>query len=415
MVCATAALGAVPAAAEPPLLRSSFVVSAISASNEAHLTVAYNSSDREFLVVWENRWPGGQIDIYAQRVSASGGLPGPWFWVGDGWSPAVAYNGKHNDYLITYVKPNLSAPSSEVWARRASKTGPAGPEFLIDGLTNSAGEPALASNTHSGHDEFLVVYEVATPTGPTTEVWAQRVSAAAAGGTGGGELIGLPLAVSSGAADFSLAPDVAYNLARNEYLVVYQYGPLGLPGATFTVRARRVTQDGTLLPGTIAVSGSGTFSAVSPAVAANNSADQYLVVYEYRLASGYSSIYGEVVRGDGSTGIGGQIASAIGDMSRPDVARIGDSELYQVVWQQSAFDINVAGAQVSSRWGTVPVTMTAFDISALLGRNEQEVAVGGGSPLALAVWRDDGLGTGGTDIVGRLLGYRAHVPLVRRP
>ena len=45
--------------------------------------VAHNWNHHEYLVVWHNQWPGNR-DIYAQRVSESGKLVGPWFAVSAG-------------------------------------------------------------------------------------------------------------------------------------------------------------------------------------------------------------------------------------------------------------------------------------------------------------------------------------------
>jgi hypothetical protein len=67
--------------------------------------VAYNYIHHEYLVVWHNTWPGGHRDIYAQRVSESGKLLGPWFAISAGSNdrlqPAVAYNATNDEYLIT--------------------------------------------------------------------------------------------------------------------------------------------------------------------------------------------------------------------------------------------------------------------------------------------------------------------------
>ena len=41
-------------------------------SDEHYPAVAYNYVHKEYLVVWQNEWPGGSRDIYARRVSESG-------------------------------------------------------------------------------------------------------------------------------------------------------------------------------------------------------------------------------------------------------------------------------------------------------------------------------------------------------
>jgi uncharacterized membrane protein YbaN (DUF454 family) len=49
-------------------------------SDEYYPAIAYNSIHNEYLVVWENLWPGGSEDIYAQRISSTGQLLS-WFAV----------------------------------------------------------------------------------------------------------------------------------------------------------------------------------------------------------------------------------------------------------------------------------------------------------------------------------------------
>ena len=41
-------------------------------SQEYSPAIAYNSKHNEYLVVWENDWGGGYHDIYAQRISGNG-------------------------------------------------------------------------------------------------------------------------------------------------------------------------------------------------------------------------------------------------------------------------------------------------------------------------------------------------------
>jgi hypothetical protein len=54
-------------------LGSEIVISAL--NNKQHLpAVAYNSKDKEYLVLWHNEWGGGGTDIYAQRVTEAGEL-----------------------------------------------------------------------------------------------------------------------------------------------------------------------------------------------------------------------------------------------------------------------------------------------------------------------------------------------------
>ena len=69
-------------------------------------SVAYSSDRQEYLVVWYNDRPGND-DIRAQRVSKNGTLVGGPFYVSAGAGadrryPTVAYNSKNGQYLVVW-------------------------------------------------------------------------------------------------------------------------------------------------------------------------------------------------------------------------------------------------------------------------------------------------------------------------
>jgi hypothetical protein len=74
-------------------------------SDEYSPDIAYNSNHNEYLVVWENIWPGGHHDVYAQRVSGDGRLLS-WFAVASSsnrqMNPSAAYDPVHDRYLVVW-------------------------------------------------------------------------------------------------------------------------------------------------------------------------------------------------------------------------------------------------------------------------------------------------------------------------
>lgn len=76
-------------------------------AHRQHSAVAYNTQMKEFLVVWDNEWPGGEKDIYARRITESGEVK-PWFTVTTGkYSksyPDVVYNATNNEYLVVWME-----------------------------------------------------------------------------------------------------------------------------------------------------------------------------------------------------------------------------------------------------------------------------------------------------------------------
>jgi len=84
--------------------------------------IAYDWNHREYLVVWVRNWPGGHREICGRRVSASGERLS-WFvvsaGVGDRISPAVAYNATEKEYLVTWMQNvNGDFRTYEIWGRR---------------------------------------------------------------------------------------------------------------------------------------------------------------------------------------------------------------------------------------------------------------------------------------------------------
>lgn len=86
-------------------LSQEIVVSALD-NNKYSPAVAYNSNHDQYMVVWENVWPGGHHDIYAQRISSTGQLLS-WFAVSVNTNkqmqPSVAYDPLRDRYLVTWI------------------------------------------------------------------------------------------------------------------------------------------------------------------------------------------------------------------------------------------------------------------------------------------------------------------------
>jgi hypothetical protein len=97
-------------------------------------------------------------------------------------------------------------------------------------------------------------------------------------------------------------------------------------------------------------------------------------------------------------------------MKEPDVARLGDTGLYQIVWTEWPSTEDVKGMRMDASRNRGP----QFDISASAAASEFLPVVADGSPITLAVWVDGGWGTGSNDVAARLLGYRALLPLILR-
>ncbi|MEM1120215.1 MAG: T9SS type A sorting domain-containing protein [Bacteroidota bacterium] len=270
--------------------------------------IAYNSTDDNYLAVWSgDEVDGGladdEFEIYGQLINADGSLLGQRFRISfqgtdgnrdfDAVTPSVAYNSVENNFFV-------------VW-RGDDNQG-----SLVD-------------------DEF--------------EIYGQLISNL-------GQLVGTSIRVSrmgtDGNADFSAAnPDVAYNAAANNYLVVWHgsnvtVGQLEIHGQLMT--ANGIRADSSFQISNQGASGNNSFDAFGAAVTYNSQDNEYLVVWEGdsnvgQLVDNEGEIYGQLLSADGDE-IGsdfrisemGNDGDANRDAQRADVAYNAVDNNYLVVW-----------------------------------------------------------------------------------
>lgn len=293
--------------------------------------VAFNSKNNEFFVVWAGSDNSGDLrigedEIFGQRINAASGalIGGPLRLSDmgpngaksfDAESPAVAYNPVNNQYLV-------------VWA------GDDDNNFLVD-------------------EEF--------------EIFGQRVNAQ------NGLELGSDIRLSDMGPDSSpeydaLLPDVAFNSVNNEYLVVWVGDDDTAPFVNneFEVYGQRVSATGTqvgtndFLLSDMGVNGSPDFAADEPAVAYNNNANEYLVIWSGDdnvppLVDGENEIFGQRVSGATGQEVGandmrlsdaGPDGSGSYDAESPDVAYNSNSNEYLVVWSSEDDQGNMVKGEV---------------------------------------------------------------------
>jgi hypothetical protein len=401
-------------AAAEPYLSNDIVVSAI--DNIKHLpSVAFNSKHNEYLVVWNAEWTLGTRDIRAQRVSAVGKLIGSEFSVyenptRDSAQPSVAYDPVNDRYLVTFIFDNFGDGSDwDLWGRLIPWNGPSASlnAFSIITWTTSQWNPKVVYAT--AQQEFLVVWNNTYATGPIPAyVSAKRIRP-----DGSFPSAGSDLTLNDPSLNY-VNPDVSYNLARNEYLVVWDRWTSFSNHDIWGVRLR-----GDAVPlggGPFAIAG-WPDSEELPAVAACNIANKYLVTWQSDVGSGKTTydIYGRFVTGDGNLD-GGPIL--IVHSSGPDiegnVACNKSGNQYLFVWQQLYTTVQYG------IWGTLIFpdhSMGAgFPVIQPSGTAERTnpVVVGGNSAYLVA-WEHERSGTSYQDIHARLVTpYASFLPLIFR-
>ena len=291
----------------------------------------------------------------------------------------------------------MSATASDIYGRLVGGGGqPAIALIAIDADPARHGYPAVACNTLD--DEFLVVYERNIST-TCREIEAQRIRAS------NGSLASWR---NIARAAFSLyrLPDVAYNPARNEYLIAY---------------TREHTSVGRDIIGRLSSASMGwlgdEFYIVpdGDSVALAGGYDEYLAVWEEDKVTNANSIRGRQIHSDGGLEPYIDIAHETGHYRVEPAAAFGDGGHYLVTWR------HVAGAHPF--WGVNgrmlnPSSNTPegpeFPIDASVNAQKVPAVACAPSGPCLVVYEDEWPGPS-YDIRGRLVGHtRGFLPLLKR-
>jgi hypothetical protein len=350
----------------------------ISQLNNLKLTpaVAYSPQHHEYLVVWENEWPGNH-DIYGQRVSEHGELLS-WFAISAGEhdriEPAVAYDPTRDRYLVVWAFDFHGDGSDfDIVGRFVSWDGVLGNETYISDSTNGEYHPQVAYGL--SQDVFTVVWISDTAADPSfitaRQVWAEN-----------GTFPGTTFVVSQGA-DNRDSPDIAYNLHRNEWLVVWDQWV----STDLDIYAVRLAGDGTVIGGGIFAIYATAKNEEKTSVAACHLLDQYLVVFEkeYSNPPVDIDIWARYVSGDGIPGASYEVDATTTKQLEPDVACSSAGNSYLIAWKDEFTDgyygilAREAGADGFPRVATIMVQPGTF-------QHRFDPAVGGGSSQFLVTW-----------------------------
>jgi hypothetical protein len=172
----------------------------------------------------------------------------------------------------------------------------------------------------------MVTWWNQSPAGSASNVSALRFAA-------GGPAQGSVIIVTSDATEPRVSPDIAYNQARNEYIIAYQRGQMG-PSDIYGVRLKG---DGSIL-------GGGDFSIAgwpdsesSPRIAASKVSNTWAVTWQSEVEVGNSNVYARLlwVDGTGTVQTGGVVnpGNSSFNESYPDISVHPDSTNYLVTWE----------------------------------------------------------------------------------
>lgn len=294
---------------------------------------AYNSNHDEYLVVWHDTSPLQSRSVMGKRVNRSGSTIEEFIIAfedappRDNAQPTVAYDSANDVYLVAWVHDTFGDDSDwDVYGRIIPWDGPVANHsaFTICNFASKQWSPRVAFAGTEG--EFLVTWWNEGSGGSNSYISAQRVDPS-------GSLISGNFVVTSGGEE-RVVPDIAYNQARNEYLIVYQLMDAGF-GSIYGVR----------LSGNGAILGGGDFGIAVwpdpetlPRVAASRIADQWAVVWQSDVAGFLKEIYARRVWVDGTGAIQAaapvHVAGTAIDERNPDIAAHPENTDFLIAWEQ---------------------------------------------------------------------------------
>jgi hypothetical protein len=283
-----------------------------------------------------------------------------------GREPAVAYNSLNHEYFVVWRgdddAPPLVAGEFEVFGQRldAATGAPIGGRIRLSDMgpdgnpAYDAVAPAVAYN--STNNQYLVVWQGDDDTPPLVdgelEIFGQLIDAATGAEIGGDFRIS-DMGPDGDEDHDAFAPAVAYNSARNEYLVVWYGDDNAFPNVNgeLEIFAQRIdAATGAEIGGDFRISDAGPdsdpqYDALEPAVVYNPAADHYLVVWRASDDAGglvvdEFEIYGQFLDSAGAE-IGpndfrisdmGSDGNPAFDAERPSVAPNAAGSEYLVVW-----------------------------------------------------------------------------------
>jgi len=275
--------------------------------------VAYSPQADVFLVVWVNETGGVRGRLVRYGSNALGAAD---FSVGTGgrpsWAPAIAYSSTSEEFLVSW---STSAGPNKI-VRVSTAGAPIGSALQVTGAVWTQ-EPALAWNP--ANDEFFLVY--AQEINPGWHVKGQRISQ--------GQMVGGAITVH--AAGSTKVPDVAYSTASGKFLVSwFQGSPWGVYGKLLNADGSAASAAQPLLP-----SNYGSYDANSLAY---NSFTQTFGLASLTGHNGLDTIGGTSISSAGAVGAAARWVDApagTGNRRYPEIAASNSSDRFVVVFNKS--------------------------------------------------------------------------------
>lgn len=367
--------------------------------------VAYNSVHDEYFVVW---WDNNGISfaVMAARYTAAGVFLGEYVIAYEtnpvryNAEPSVAYDPVTDEYFVVWSRDYYGDESDyDIYGRYVPWDGPDGSHlaFAIDGASGHQWDPRVAYNRSD--NEFMVTWWNMSPSGSADNVSALRFQA---GGTAQGSVI----IVTSDATQPRRYPDIAYNQARNEYIVAYQRDIVG----DTEVYGVRISGNGAILGGGDFAIANWADPEARPRIAASRVSNTWAVAWQSLVGTDNLDIFARTISfdGTGTVQFGDVVNPGHSSINEklPDIGAYPESSDFLVTWEK----------QYSSAVGPYGINAQAFAAGGTLGASFvlrthyigettecSYPAVAGGDEDWMVVWQHGRDASVYKDIHGRII------------
>ncbi len=302
---------------------------AFDGSNQRRDPAVASNNTNEYLVAWQYAYSSTDHDIYARRVDSAGNLASAELPVATtGYyesRPSVAFDPTNRRYLVVWERRigDEEFGQRDIFAQLLYENGTLyGLQFVISALSDNEAYPSVAYSSYDG--SYLVVWQKRNAWGEY-DIYGQRVTA-------GGSLVGSPILISA-AANHQYYPRLAYDYYDHRYLVVWEDHFLG--ASNWDINGQLINADGSLYGSTIAIASENANNCLSPDVAFNPASGDFVVTYEYEYSASDHDVYWRRVTYLGATPdapIG--VSTLTSNEFRPVVASGGQTKAV-VAWEDA--------------------------------------------------------------------------------
>ena len=401
-------------AAPPP--PASLIKISTTANEEMLPAVAYSTTSDTYLVAYEDN---SHIMLRLYNSTGSPAFSTPFDLTNDGFWPSLAYNSLHDQFGLAFV---FNHQDIVICWLNADNQVPVACDTIYAQSTEAVMSTAIAFNSNNANDDFMIVWQQGTL--GDWSIYGHRATP-----TNPYNLIGsrIEIAKTTLTPTFSenySAPDIAYNLNMNEYLVVFEHDtndPSHINGSD--ILGRRIHNDGTPGPAPLPYLSIDVSDAnqTHPTIAAYrlNATNPYFVAYEDDWADTVPSIRGIYLEQDGSLPNPAYYVNVSATYqvreANPDISVSESLGSYVVTWAKySGSNMDIYARYVDVNLITsITSPPTLISGTAQNARNDETYpVVAAGTTGAMIAWQEDGWGTGTSDIIGSIWGNVSYLPLI---